>query len=294
MGTMRMKKRQSRACWVKMTNLAGWWAQSLKRYGGAWRGFGRSRWILTNWHNLDGSTQLTTSVKGMRSRAHLIWGYWQSSNRTWMMMQPNLHQYHLESLCSDLAYSWNFPNPTRDFPTRKYSYLAKFWEAAVKHEYIRSSAQRHAQFITHSECEASWIRKLSTLHRASPADYHIEIGFRWRHVDGSCVIEVLQRQICIFEVISLWKAICVPILLHVSIFLIPGTQLWDRMICLCMCKGRTHYSKDVESKSGCKIDNKFDFCLPITVKWESKSYISDDIYWQIFSESCHMSHSKRC
>jgi len=71
---------------------------------------------------------------------------------------------------------------------------------------------------------------------------------------------------------------CVPILLRVSFFLISVTKLWDMIFCLCMCKGQTHYAEGLESKSGFKMAHTFVFCLLITAKEESKSYISDEIY----------------
>jgi len=63
MGKMRMMKRQSRARWVKMTNPAGWWAQSPTRFNSTWRGFSRRRWSFSHWHNRDGVTQPGTLVK---------------------------------------------------------------------------------------------------------------------------------------------------------------------------------------------------------------------------------------
>ena len=77
--------------------------------------------------------------------------------------------------------------------------------------------------------------------------------------------------------ISLWNSICVPILLHVSIFLSSVTELWDMIIGLCMWKGRTHYAQIRESKPRSKTANTCDFCFPITVMWESKSDNSDEI-----------------
>jgi len=169
-----------------------------------------------------------------------------------------------------------------------------FLEATVKHENIRSRTCRRVQFITHSECYACRTRKHPRLHIASPANRHIEIGFGRRHGDGSCVIGGIKRQICTSDVISLWKAICLPILLHVSIFLISVTKLWDKIIWLYMCKGRKHLAKVLESKTGCTMANMFDFYLLITVKSDSKSNISDEIYQHNLSEWCHTSHSRSC
>jgi len=82
------------------------------------------------------------------------------------------------------------------------------------------------------------------------------------------------------------------ILLRVSYFLISVTKLWDMIICLHMCNGRTHHALGLESKSRFKTANTCDYCLPITVKWESKSNISDEINKQILREWRHMSHRK--
>jgi len=108
MGTiwkMRKKKRQSRASLARMTNPAGWCAQSPKCYSSTWRGFGRSRWNLTNWHNLDLRAQPTLSANEITSTAHPIWGYLQLLNPKQMMMQPHLHQRHLESIWTVLTLS---------------------------------------------------------------------------------------------------------------------------------------------------------------------------------------------
>jgi len=105
MGKMRMIDRQSRASWAAITHPAGWWAQSRKWYSSAWTGLSRSRWSLMNWHNLDGRTQPTTSVKKITSKAHPISGYQQLPNRKQMMLQPHLHRQYLESSWSVLTLS---------------------------------------------------------------------------------------------------------------------------------------------------------------------------------------------
>jgi len=87
-------------------------------------------------------------------------------------------------------------------------------------------------------------------------------------------------QTCIFDVIYQWKAIYASIVLCVSYILISVTKLWDMIISLSKCKGWMCHAKVLESKSGCKPANTCDFWLPITIKWEHKSYISDDIYKQ--------------
>jgi len=80
-----------------------------------------------------------------------------------------------------------------------------------------------------------------------PANYHIDIGFRQRDVDGSCVCGRIDMQNVILDIWSRGKASCLPILLRVSFFLISVTKLWDLIIRLCMCKGRTHHVNVLES-----------------------------------------------
>jgi len=110
-----------------------------------------------------------------------------------------------------------------------------------------------------------------------PANHHMQIRFGRRHGDGSCICGGIVRQIGIVDIISRWKEICVPILLHVSFDLILVTKLWDMIMCLCMRKGQTHHLKVLESKSGCKTAKTFDFGLQVTLKWESNSWIRDEI-----------------
>jgi len=100
MWKMRMMKRQSRATWAKMTNPAGWWTQLPKRHSSAWRGFGRSRWSLTNWHNRDGRMQPTTCLREISSMAHPNWAFGQLLNRKRMMWVRHLHPEHWDSLWS--------------------------------------------------------------------------------------------------------------------------------------------------------------------------------------------------
>jgi len=142
----------------------------------------------------------------------------------------------------------------------------------------RSRTRHRACFLTYSQCEACSTCMLLPLHIASPANHHIESGFGQRHGDGSCVIREIDRWIGIFDVISLWKTRVVPILLCVSVFLTSVTKSWDMVFCQCLCKGRTHHAKVLEPKWSSKTANKLDFSLPISVRWESKTYISNEIY----------------
>jgi hypothetical protein len=110
-----------------------------------------------------------------------------------------------------------------------------------------------------------------------PAKYHIDIGFRRSDGDGSCVCGWIEVQTILFDIWSRWKASCLPILLRVSFCLISVTKLWDMIIRLCMCKGRTHNVKVLKSKSACTTALTFDFILQVTVKWQSKSNIRDEM-----------------
>jgi len=109
------------------------------------------------------------------------------------------------------------------------------------------------------------------------ANYHIDIGFRRRDGDGSCIWGRIDMQNVILDVWSRGKASCLPILLCVSFFLISVTKLWDLIIRLYMCMGRTHHVKVLESESRCKTAKTFSFILQVTVKWQSKSNISDEM-----------------
>jgi len=62
------------------------------------------------------------------------------------------------------------------------------------------------------------------------------------------------------------------------------------IIRLCMCKGWTHDVKVLESKLHCKTANTFGFFLQVTVKWQSKRNVSDEMCQQNFSEWCRTSH----
>jgi len=59
----------------------------------------------------------------------------------------------------------------------------------------------------------------------TPANLHRDLGFGERHRDSSCVSRGIDRQSVIFDVISWLKAICLPILLDVSCFMISVTKL---------------------------------------------------------------------
>jgi len=70
------------------------------------------------------------------------------------------------------------------------------------------------------------------------------------------------------------------------------TKLWDLIFRLCMCKGQTHRVNVLESESRCKTANPFSFILQVTVKWQSKSNMSDKMSSQNLCEWCHACNGK--
>jgi len=153
--------------------------------------------------------------------------------------------------------------------------------------------QPTAEFDTSPLLKAMPVEPVSFYPCLEPQFYqHIDFGFERRHGDSCWFWGGIHSHIVILDIISWWKAICLPILLCFIIFLILVTKLWDIIIRLCMCKGRTHYVRVLESKSCGKPAKIFDFYLQITVKWQSISYISDQIHKQIVTEWCHTYHWK--
>jgi len=107
MGKTRMmiKKIQSLASWAKMMNMAGWWAESPKRYSTAWRAFGRCRWGLMNSRNPEGGTRPITSVREIWWMGWRNWRFRQLWSPKQTRQQPLYHLQHLESLCRFLISS---------------------------------------------------------------------------------------------------------------------------------------------------------------------------------------------
>jgi len=190
----------------------------------------------------------------------------------------------------------NIATTALDISTRKLSYQATFLEATVKQRHTVSSALRVGQFVAYSASGACWNRQLFPVHIASSANHHIEIVFGRGNGKDSCLAGGIDRQIASFDVISHWKAICVPILLHVTFLLISMTKLWDTLLCQCMLEGRTHHANVVESTSGHKTTIKLDIFLPVTVKLDRKNWITDQIYKHNVGEWWHSSHrlSSQC
>ena len=111
----------------------------------------------------------------------------------------------------------------------------------------------------------------------TPTNFQLAIGLRQRDGNGSSICGRITVQTVIFDFPSQWKASWLPVLLPVSFFLILVFQLWDMMIRLCMCEGRTYNMNVLLSKFGCKMAYTFGFFLQATVKWQIKSNISDEM-----------------
>jgi len=133
----------------------------------------------------------------------------------------------------------------------------------------------HARLVTDSEIKAHWTHKLSPLHIASQANCQIEIGFRGRHSDLSTVARAINRQIGIYDNVSILNAIPAPILLCVSFYVISVTKLWDMIIRLCMCKGRIGHATFLNFNSHCLTTDVRDIILPVTVTWDNSNWIAD-------------------
>jgi len=162
-------------------------------------------------------------------------------------------------------------NAPRDIWTTKSSFEASFWEATHKPTHNILSTGQKARFVTMEELEPCWMHTLSPLHIASRANRHIDICFGWRDGDGPSVTGGIDRQIVTFDIISIGKVIPVPILLHVSYFIISVTTLWDMIIGLWMCKGSTCHVKMPQFKSRYKTTNELDIFWPMGVKREREN-----------------------
>jgi len=127
----------------------------------------------------------------------------------------------------------------------------------------------------------------------SQASYHVQIRFVRRYGDCSCIMGGVNMQVDIFDLVSLRNAICVPIGLHVSCYLISVTKLWDMIICLCMWKGWMGNGNVLESKSHWLTANQHHIVLPVTVKPENYNYIWHETHEQILSQWCHTGHRLR-
>jgi len=272
MGKTRMMKRtQSLASWAKIMNLAGWWAQSPKRYSTTWRVFGRTRWGMTNWRNRDGGTRQTTLGREKWCMEQPNWWLWPMGSLKSTRLLPHHHRRLWQVYADSWYCPWTITDVTRDFSTRKLSHEARFRGTTVIHWHSISLAWCSSQFVADWECEGCWTRKDWPPHIASLANYDVEIGFGWRHGDGSCVTGDIDSQIVNIDDVALVKVICVPILLSVSLFWISVTKLWDMLIRQCVCKGHMGHPTVPDAKSSWSTTNEGYIILPVKVELESKT-----------------------
>ena len=286
---MMMYKVHSWASWGKMMNPAEWRVQSPKWYSIAWRGFGKSRWSLTTWCNLDGETQPTTLMRVIPHTRQMNWRSRLSLDCKYMIVQPHLDRQHLVN-----KDSWwclrKITNGASEFWPTKLSYEVWFMETPVTQMHCVSPTRHSSQLVTYSKDKAWWTRKLLWLNMTSCANDNIEIGHRCRNDDGSSVTGGVNRQIAIFDDASLGHAIPVLILQLVTIYLILVTTVWGKIGCLCLCKGCMANGKVLDCQSHWLTTNELDIVLDVTVKSESYIYISDKIHHQYWIQINQMTH----
>jgi len=102
----------------------------------------------------------------------------------------------------------------------------------------------------------------------SQVNYQIAIRFWQRNGDSSCVANGVNRQIAMFDDVSLGKPIGVPIILSISFFLNSVTKMWDLVIPLCMWMGRMGQANVLESQKHWLMTNELNMILPATIKSE--------------------------
>jgi hypothetical protein len=95
----------SMARWVEMKHQEGCWVLSAKLFRTAWRHRSPSRWSLTNWHNSNAATQLTSSVEELPSLGQPKRWFRQAINCKGTMLWPhgtsNLWRVDAISSCHD-------------------------------------------------------------------------------------------------------------------------------------------------------------------------------------------------
>jgi len=85
-------------------------------------------------------------------------------------------------------------NTTSDFLPRDISNKVGFWQTAVIQMHSICIVWHGARFDPDYKCKDFITHKLLPLHIASPANYHMVIGFGWRHGDGSWVAWEIDHQ----------------------------------------------------------------------------------------------------
>jgi len=278
------------ASFVKMTNPAGCWAQSQKRYSIAWCVFSRCRWSLINSCTQAGETRPTPSMRGMRSTEWLNWRFQLSFNLKRQIMQRHLCQRHLVSL-------WRVMIASPEY-CKCHQWLLD--QGVVVCGLVCGNCNdtktfRHSQpprcpigytFIINS----CWTRKLQPLHIASHVNY--QSGNRIPTKTWLMLVPRRRNQYadwhswwCINLKCNIWTYFAACPLYYISV-----TKLWDIIIRLCMYKGRIGHANGLDFKCDWLTTNEHDIVLPVTVKLDNWNSITDETHKQNISQWCHTSH----
>jgi len=159
---------------------------------------------------------------------------------------------------------------SKDFATRNQDNVASFRDTAVTQRHSIPHARCGGEFVSDLEFEPYRPHKLQLVHILSTTNYHIAIGFRQSHADGSSLTRGIDSQIVNIDDLSVVKAICVPVSLCVNYFWIPVTKLWDMIICWCVCKDRPGQANVFDSKPRWWLTKERYLVLPVMLKWDSK------------------------
>jgi len=179
-----------------------------------------------------------------------------------------------------------------NFSTAKYTFGVGFQAYPVTQSHSFPLAGYRARFVTNSEDETCWTHKLQPLNNTCLTNFHVEIGIRKKNGNLLNIAGRMEMQIDIFGNLSLWKAICVFILIHVSGCLKSVKKLWDMMIFLCMCNGQTSHVNILCCILSWLTTDDFGIICSVRVKCERYIQISNEIYYQHIRQYCHTSHGK--
>jgi len=143
--------------------------------------------------------------------------------------------------------------------------------------HIASHHRCNTEIITNQELETGSTRSLSCLYISSLPTHYTGNGFRWIYCISLQLICTLFAQHVMSNDISPQNVICVSILICVTILSISVTTLWDMCICLCMWKGSTCHTNDLDSKPCWLAIDQLNIILPLTDKWERTIETGDKI-----------------
>jgi len=133
-------------------------------------------------------------------------------------------------------------NAAWDLFTTKKSNEAGFRETTDILPHRISPFRDGIRFITNKKSHLVEPGKCSPLHIAFLSIYHTQISVRQRNGDCSWVIREVDTQRVYFRDISHSNALCVLIVLCVSIFMMSGIKFWDLIIYQYMCNGHTGHA----------------------------------------------------